>query len=287
MPAEGRRNLRAVLSLLLLLGGTLFAVSMHRDSSQTVISEPSATLFDEPQFSIQFGRNQLRITGTTVSAEHEAALLQLVREQFKTADTQTAFKAAIGVTPEWETASIRLLYLVAATNSANALLDTDGIEIRGTTRNATNFKDRLSFLQSAMPAEKDVVADVLAVVSTPLDTLCRRTFDNLNNQAIRFRQASTSIRRSSYPVLHRLIEFAFNCRQQKFVIAGHSDATGNEAWNLQISRARAQAVADHLVQKGISPNRLLVEGFGSSSPIADNDTVQGREKNRRIEIELL
>ena len=287
MHAEGRRRLRVVLSLLLMLCGTLFAVSVHRGSSQLAISEVSATLFDEPQFWIQFGRNQLRIGGATVSADHEAALLRLVDEQFKSADAQTEFRSAIGMTPDWETVSTRLLYLVAATNSANALLDADGVEIHGTTPNSANFENRLTFLQSAMTAEKDLIADVLAVDMTPLDTLCRRAFDSLNTQAIRFRQASDSIRRSSYPVLHRLVEFAFNCRKQKLVIAGHSDATGNEAWNLKLSRARAQAVADHLAQKGISPNRLLVAGFGSSLPIADNDTVQGREQNRRIEIDLL
>jgi outer membrane protein OmpA-like peptidoglycan-associated protein len=50
--------------------------------------------------------------------------------------------------------------------------------------------------------------------------------------------------------------------------------------------ARAQAVADHLVKSGIDPERLLVRGLGSSVPIADNSTAQGRGLNRRIEFEL-
>jgi OOP family OmpA-OmpF porin len=67
---------------------------------------------------------------------------------------------------------------------------------------------------------------------------------------------------------------------------GHTDATGEEAWNMQVSRARAQAVADHLIASGVAVERLIIDGRGSQQPLASNDTVQGRERNRRIEFEL-
>jgi outer membrane protein OmpA-like peptidoglycan-associated protein len=86
--------------------------------------------------------------------------------------------------------------------------------------------------------------------------------------------------------LDRLSEFTYDCRDPKIAIIGHTDATGEESWNMQVSRARAQAVADHLIASGVAAERLIIEGLGSQHPLAENDTVQGRERNRRIEIEL-
>ena len=287
MPAERRRTLRTVLSALLLVVGALLALAVDRGAPDEGSAGYSPTLFDEPNFSVRFGRNHLHIAGTTASPVHEAALLQLVGEQFKDPAITTDFKAAVIVAEDWEVLSTRLLYLVAATETANASFDADSISIRGITRHASNYQNRLAFLERVMPEGRSVNSDVLVVSnSIPFDGLCRRNFASLTNESIRFRHSSTSIRQSSYPLLDKLVEFAYDCRAQKIAITGHTDATGSTAWNQQISRARAEAVADHMIQRGVLRERLIVDGRGSSQPIADNDTVQGREQNRRIEIEL-
>ncbi|MDH5305387.1 MAG: OmpA family protein, partial [Gammaproteobacteria bacterium] len=72
----------------------------------------------------------------------------------------------------------------------------------------------------------------------------------------------------------------------RIAVIGHSDATGSADGNLQISRARAAAVAAALQLRGVARDRLIVEGRGATQPIASNDTVAGRERNRRIEFEL-
>ena len=286
MRAEGRRQRRAALSILLLAAGVLFAASIDRGATPTLATTTSPTLFDEPRLAIRLGRNQLHLFGTSASAEHEAALLSLAREQFADAELHTDFHAAIAVPDGWETLSARLLYLVAATASADAVIRASGIAIQGTTQDETGYTGRLKFLQGALPAGNtiDVAVDFIPPLAT--DELCRQSFSSLNTESINFRLSSTTIRPSSFPFLDRLAEFAWECRATKIAIGGHSDASGNEAWNLRISSARAQAVADHLAGKGIAPERLIVAGYGSSQPIADNTTVQGRERNRRIEIEL-
>jgi outer membrane protein OmpA-like peptidoglycan-associated protein len=116
--------------------------------------------------------------------------------------------------------------------------------------------------------------------------MCERNFASITEQPIQFRQSNTTIRQSSYPQLDRLAEFAYDCQENSIAITGHTDSTGTEAWNLQLSRARAQAVAEQLIARGVTAERLIIEGAGSSFPLALNDTVQGREQNRRIEIEL-
>lgn len=67
-------------------------------------------------------------------------------------------------------------------------------------------------------------------------------------------------------------------------ISGHTDITGTEPHNLELSEARAQAVADYFIMHGILKKRLIIKGYGSSEPIADNKTEEGRKKNRRVEI---
>jgi outer membrane protein OmpA-like peptidoglycan-associated protein len=287
MPAAHRRRLRAASSAALLAAGILLAVSLDHGTSQDGATEYSATLFTAQQFSVWLGRDQLTLTGVTTSEQHEAALRQLVREQFPGAEATTDFKPAVILAPNWESLSTRLLYLVAATDSAEATLDANGIVLRAVSSDPTTYQSRLKFLQSALPDDSTVKADVLVIDNiATLDELCTRNFAILAAQPVNFSQSSTSIRQSSYALLDRLIEFAFDCRRTQIVIAGHSDATGHEAWNLQVSRARAQAVAAHLEQNGVRRERLLVEGHGSSQPVASNDTVNGREQNRRIELKL-
>ncbi|MCE9680945.1 TolC family outer membrane protein [Halomonas alkalisoli] len=69
-------------------------------------------------------------------------------------------------------------------------------------------------------------------------------------------------------------------------IAGHADSTGNDAINDPLSQRRADSVADYLVSQGIPRNLIETRGYGSRQPIASNDTAQGRQQNRRVEVTL-
>jgi outer membrane protein OmpA-like peptidoglycan-associated protein len=69
------------------------------------------------------------------------------------------------------------------------------------------------------------------------------------------------------------------------VVAGHTDNVGGERYNYELSRLRAQSIAAYLTAKGkVDPGKLMVIGYGESSPVADNRTEAGRAKNRRVEI---
>lgn len=69
-------------------------------------------------------------------------------------------------------------------------------------------------------------------------------------------------------------------------IAGHTDSTGDEAYNQRLSERRAQAVGSYLNQNGVSSMRLSTRGYGESQPVASNHTEEGRSQNRRVEITL-
>src|SRR6478735_1444413 len=74
---------------------------------------------------------------------------------------------------------------------------------------------------------------------------------------------------------------------KKIAIEGHASAEGDKNLNLKLSDARAKAVMKYLVDHGIEKERLTAKGFGSSKPIAANETEEGREKNRRVESNIV
>lgn len=71
------------------------------------------------------------------------------------------------------------------------------------------------------------------------------------------------------------------------VVSGHTDSSGSNTLNQNLSEKRAQSVADNLKNNGVLSDRLEVIGFGETQPIASNDNEEGKKKNRRVEISLL
>ena len=70
-----------------------------------------------------------------------------------------------------------------------------------------------------------------------------------------------------------------------FIVAGHTDSVGSNRFNYELSKRRAESIADYLTtERKIDPTRLVVVGYGDSAPVADNRTQAGRAKNRRVEI---
>jgi outer membrane protein OmpA-like peptidoglycan-associated protein len=84
--------------------------------------------------------------------------------------------------------------------------------------------------------------------------------------------------------LDRIHAYLSSHEDRSVTIEGHTDSQGTDAYNLDLSRRRAQAVADHLIGRGIPTTRIRVEGLGEARPIAPNDTPAGRQQNRRVEV---
>ncbi len=71
------------------------------------------------------------------------------------------------------------------------------------------------------------------------------------------------------------------------LIEGHTDSSGPEDYNLQLSERRAKAVSAYLAGLGVDPRRFTTVGYGESQPIASNDTVEGRAQNRRVDLAIM
>lgn len=102
---------------------------------------------------------------------------------------------------------------------------------------------------------------------------------------ILFSVNSATIRPESTPTLEEMGTMLQQHPDLRLRIEGHTDATGDDASNLELSRRRAEAVRDFLVESwDVDPGRLEVEGLGETKPIDDNDTPEGRQNNRRVEL---
>ncbi|KJZ45703.1 OmpA family protein [Pseudomonas fluorescens] len=69
-------------------------------------------------------------------------------------------------------------------------------------------------------------------------------------------------------------------------VIGHTDSVGSDTYNQALSERRASSVAAYLLSQGVAPNKLTSEGKGQSQPVADNETEEGRAKNRRVELHI-
>jgi OOP family OmpA-OmpF porin len=121
--------------------------------------------------------------------------------------------------------------------------------------------------------------------AAPVDaTVCQQLFADLLGKArIRFETGKADIVADSAGLLDRLIETALRCPTVNIEISGHTDTDGEEATNQTLSEKRAQAVTDYMVRAGLPANRFLPVGYGSTQPIAGNDTDEGKAQNRRID----
>ncbi len=70
------------------------------------------------------------------------------------------------------------------------------------------------------------------------------------------------------------------------LLEGHTDSTGTEEYNLELSKKRSQSVANYLATQNVNPTRFTIMGYGESQPIASNETTEGRSQNRRVEVAI-
>lgn len=102
-----------------------------------------------------------------------------------------------------------------------------------------------------------------------------------------FEFASASLKEESRIDLDQLALWMNEHPNIKILITGHTDSTGDPAFNLTLSRDRARSVVDYLVSKGIAAPRLMYEGKGADEPVESNGTETGRQKNRRTEFIII
>jgi OmpA-OmpF porin, OOP family len=107
----------------------------------------------------------------------------------------------------------------------------------------------------------------------------------LNNIFFDFNKST--LRSESHPELNRLLKILADYPHIQMEIAGHTDGVGSDEYNQKLSHERAEAVRQYLLKNKIGPSKIKAVGYGKRIPIADNDTDEGRQMNRRVEFKIL
>jgi photosynthetic reaction center cytochrome c subunit len=139
------------------------------------------------------------------------------------------------------------------------------------------------------PASLTLSSAVMAPKADPNATAasCDADFAKvLAGKTIEFDTGKATIRPTSTPVLDSLVQVAGRCSNFRMAVEGHTDAVGNAASNLTLSKARATSVEAYLAKAGVTEGQMAATGYGQTRPIDTSGTPAGNQKNRRIEINV-
>ncbi|MBT32546.1 MAG: hypothetical protein CMO01_23020 [Thalassobius sp.] len=130
-----------------------------------------------------------------------------------------------------------------------------------------------------MDSYKEITKDLILM---PLEI---GTTVRLNN--IFFENAKAELMETSFSELNKVIKLMQENDQMEILISGHTDAVGSDDSNQKLSENRAASVMQYLIDNGIHKSRISSKGFGESNPVADNNTEDGKQLNRRVEFTIL
>ncbi|NDR57263.1 OmpA family protein [Aliiruegeria sabulilitoris] len=197
---------------------------------------------------------------------------------------------------QWPVRVLAGLQALSELDSGSALIQEDVISLRGKTGNKAARSEIARILGEKLGNNQRYKIDVLyeealdpiAAMPTPEECVANVN-DLLANTKITFEPGSADISGSAVGVINDIADILKECRdvEMEIEIAGHTDSQGREEMNLELSQGRAQSVLDALVARRVLTSGIEAKGYGESLPIADNDTEDGREANRRIEFLLL
>lgn len=109
---------------------------------------------------------------------------------------------------------------------------------------------------------------------------------NLAVRNVQFETAKATLKSESFAVLDQIVDLMKKYPDYHLDMKGYTDDVGNAAANQSLSEARAESCLTYIASKGINKKRMTAKGLGETNPVASNDTVEGRSRNRRVEFDL-
>jgi len=138
-----------------------------------------------------------------------------------------------------------------------------------------------------VPDQIDQCPGTLAGLATDNRGCAAESAQTLRLEGVNFETNSANLTADARRILASVAEALRGEPDLRAEIAGHTDSTGSDEYNLQLSQQRAESVRQFLIDEGIDASRLTARGYGESQPVADNGTETGRALNRRVEFRVL
>ncbi|WGH79508.1 OmpA family protein [Jannaschia ovalis] len=254
-------------------------------ASQGATPEFTATLSPE---------GQVQLRGRLYDAAQQQAVLSYGRALFGVQETYIATREDPNVPQGWPTRVLAALEALSRLESGVAVVRPDILTVRGLTGSTRAEATLSGLLSDKLGAEAEYRIEVEyreeldPLLNIPTPEECETRLNAiLVEQKLTFAPGEAVIEAAGEGQLGRLTETLKDCERAAFEIGGHTDSQGREEMNEALSQERAEAVRAALLVRGASPSQLIAVGYGETQPIADNDTEEGREANRRITFTLL
>ncbi|WP_326490992.1 OmpA family protein [Marichromatium gracile] len=156
---------------------------------------------------------------------------------------------------------------------------------------AAEVEAQVEALSAALAAERAETARVRALYQRLAELGASYTEQGMRlrlaNDTLRFPSGAATLPAGELPVLDGIVALLADNPGLTLRIVGHTDSAGSDAINLELSRQRAEAVRQGLIERGLEAARVEAEGIGEAEPIASNATASGRASNRRVEIYVI
>ncbi|MGR3541443.1 MAG: OmpA family protein [Hasllibacter sp.] len=234
-----------------------------------------------------------RVSGVLPDARSRATVRSVALARLGTG-TEFAVRTAEGLPPGWPLRVLAGIDALGLLESGTARVTEDAVEIEGRTGDSAAREEIAALIAGRLGAEADLTLaveyvealDPEAALPTPEECLARIRAANAARK-ITVAPGSADIEAGGIRTLSEIAEIVDGCPPLRIEVAGHTDSQGREEMNLDLSQQRAEAVVTSLIQRRVVNADLVAQGYGETEPIADNETAEGREENRRIAFTLL
>ncbi len=230
--------------------------------------------------------NTVTLAGYVPDNNVHAAIVAAVGRKFFSEKLVDNLKASVGAPQGFQNAVVAALGALSRVSTGSLVISDREVKLSGDALYAVAADQIRGGIGGELPQGWAAKAEVsVKPVASAVDpTVCQQLFFELLAKAkIRFDSGRATIDKDSMGLLDKLIETALRCPTATIEVAGHTDSDGDTNGNVALSEKRAQAVADYLIKAGLPTDRLKAVGYGSSQPVAANDTDEGKAKNRRID----
>ena len=228
----------------------------------------------------------LTLTGYVPDNAVHAAIVAAAGRKFFSEKVVDNLKASLGAPSGFAGAVVPALGALSRLSTGTLVVSDREVKLSGDALYDTAPGQLRGNLVKDFPQGWQLKADIsVKPAVAPVDaTVCQQLFSEvLAKGTIRFESGRSNLDLDSAGLLDHLIEIALRCPTANIEVAGHTDADGDGATNQTLSEKRAQAVVDYLVKAGLPASRFAAIGYGSTQPVAANDTEDGKARNRRIE----
>ncbi len=257
---------------------------------QTEDGEP-----DIPEFTVTLSpEGDVQIRGRLSDERARDTANSLALAAFGTGAVRMAARLDPDLPRDWPVRTLAAVEALAHLSSGAATVTPDRVSVMGRTGSVETSSVVAALLADKLGTDAAFDLDVTYVerldpanaIPTPEECEAGIT-EIIGDRKITFEPSSATLDGSAEDILDELAELLRQCGDLELEIGGHTDSQGREIMNQQLSQERAQSVLDGLRDRLVPVHGYTVVGYGETQPIADNETEEGREINRRIEFRLI